>query len=141
MEHFIKVGSHLSNAVKAYNSTVNSYESRVLRQGRRLDELKVAETLAKRRSLNPRRLRNRSRVESKARVDDQRSLGFACTLHSLCILSTTGRCSSLTHKARAPTGPLKDEPTDVELRFPTVTEVEQLGIDFEEKGRTCLLTI
>ena len=47
MEHFIKVGSHLSNAVKAYNSTMSSYESRVLRQGRRLEELKVAETLQK----------------------------------------------------------------------------------------------
>ncbi len=47
MEHFIKVGSNLSNAVKAYNSTMSSYESRVLRQGRRLEELKVAETLQK----------------------------------------------------------------------------------------------
>ena len=43
--HFIKVGAHLSNAAKTYNDTVNSYETRVLPQGRRLDELKVSETL------------------------------------------------------------------------------------------------
>lgn len=43
--HFVKVGGHLSNAAKTYNDTVNSYETRVLPQGRRLDELKVSETL------------------------------------------------------------------------------------------------
>ena len=43
--HFNKVGGHLANAVKAYNDTKNSYESRVLPQGRRLDELKVSDTL------------------------------------------------------------------------------------------------
>lgn len=47
MEHFIKVGSHLSSAAKAYNSTMSSYESRVVPQGRRLEELKVTETLQK----------------------------------------------------------------------------------------------
>ena len=45
VNHFNKVGGHLSAASKAYNDTKNSYESRVLPQGRRLDELKVAETL------------------------------------------------------------------------------------------------
>jgi len=43
--HFSKVGGHLSNAAKTYNDTMNSYETRVLPQGRRLDELKVSETL------------------------------------------------------------------------------------------------
>ena len=43
--HFSKVGGHLSNAAKTYNDTMNSYEARVLPQGRRLDELKVSETL------------------------------------------------------------------------------------------------
>jgi len=45
VEHFNKVGGHLSKAAKAYNDTVSSYEGRVLPQGRRLDELKVSETL------------------------------------------------------------------------------------------------
>jgi len=45
IEHFSKVGSHLSNAAKTYNETMNSYETRVLPQGRRLDDLKVSETL------------------------------------------------------------------------------------------------
>ena len=45
IEHFSKVGGHLSNAAKTYNETMNSYETRVLPQGRRLDELKVSETL------------------------------------------------------------------------------------------------
>tara|TARA_B100001109_G_scaffold146549_1_gene119296 strand:+ start:686 stop:1882 length:1197 start_codon:yes stop_codon:yes gene_type:complete len=43
--HFSKVGGHLSNAAKTYNETMNSYETRVLPQGRRLDDLKVSETL------------------------------------------------------------------------------------------------
>ena len=43
--HFSKVGGHLSNAAKSYNETMNSYETRVLPQGRRLDDLKVSETL------------------------------------------------------------------------------------------------
>ena len=43
--HFTKVGGHLSNAAKTYNETMNSYETRVLPQGRRLDDLKVSETL------------------------------------------------------------------------------------------------
>jgi DNA recombination protein RmuC len=45
VEHFNKVGGHLSKAAKAYNDTINSYEGRVLPQGRRLDDLKVSETL------------------------------------------------------------------------------------------------
>ena len=45
IEHFSKVGGHLSNAAKTYNETMNSYETRVLPQGRRLDDLKVSETL------------------------------------------------------------------------------------------------
>ena len=45
VEHFNKVGGHLSKAAKAYNDTVSSYEGRVLPQVRRLDELKVSETL------------------------------------------------------------------------------------------------
>ena len=43
--HLSKVGGHLSNAAKSYNETMNSYETRVLPQGRRLDDLKVSETL------------------------------------------------------------------------------------------------
>ena len=45
MDHFVKVGGHLSKAAKAYDATMNSYERRVLPQGRRLEELKVSETL------------------------------------------------------------------------------------------------
>lgn len=45
LDHFNKVGGHLSKAAKAYNDTVSSYEGRVLPQGRRLDELKVSDTL------------------------------------------------------------------------------------------------
>jgi len=45
LEHFNKVGGHLTKAAKAYNDTVSSYEGRVLPQGRRLDELKVSDTL------------------------------------------------------------------------------------------------
>ena len=45
LDHFNKVGGHLSKAAKAYNDTVSSYEGRVLPQGRRLDELKVSGTL------------------------------------------------------------------------------------------------
>jgi len=45
LDHFNKVGAHLTKAAKAYNDTVSSYEGRVLPQGRRLDELKVSDTL------------------------------------------------------------------------------------------------
>ena len=45
IDHFQKVGGHLSKAAKAYDATMNSYEGRVLPQGRRLEELKVSETL------------------------------------------------------------------------------------------------
>ncbi|MEC7507549.1 MAG: DNA recombination protein RmuC [Candidatus Thermoplasmatota archaeon] len=45
MDHFVKVGGHLSKAAKAYDATMSSYERRVLPQGRRLEELKVSETL------------------------------------------------------------------------------------------------
>lgn len=45
MDHFSRLGGHLSNAAKAYNETMRSYETRVMPQGRRLDELKVPETL------------------------------------------------------------------------------------------------
>ena len=41
----MKVGGHLSKAAKAYDATMSSYERRVLPQGRRLEELKVSETL------------------------------------------------------------------------------------------------
>ena len=44
VDHFVKVGGHLSKAAKAYDATMNSYERRVLPQGRRLEELKVSET-------------------------------------------------------------------------------------------------
>ena len=45
VEHFSKVGGHLEKATMAYNETLNSYRSRVLPQGRRLDDLKVSDTL------------------------------------------------------------------------------------------------
>lgn len=45
MDHMSKVGSHLDKAGKSYNDAMRSYESRVLPQGRRLEELKVTETL------------------------------------------------------------------------------------------------
>jgi len=45
VEHFSKVGGHLEKAAASYNDTLRSYRSRVLPQGRRLDELKVADTL------------------------------------------------------------------------------------------------
>ena len=45
MDHFVKVGGHLSKAAKAYDATMNSYGRRVLPQARRLEELKVSETL------------------------------------------------------------------------------------------------
>ena len=47
MDHFNRLGGHLSNAAKSYNETMRSYETRVLPQGRRLDELKVPDTLQK----------------------------------------------------------------------------------------------
>jgi len=45
VEHFSKVGGHLEKATMAYNETLSSYRSRVLPQGRRLDDLKVSDTL------------------------------------------------------------------------------------------------
>jgi len=45
VSHTQKVGAHLDKAGKAYNDAMRSYESRVLPQGRKLDELKVSETL------------------------------------------------------------------------------------------------
>lgn len=46
-DHLMRVGGHLEKASKSYNEAMSSYESRVLPQGRRLDELKVSETLTK----------------------------------------------------------------------------------------------
>jgi DNA anti-recombination protein RmuC len=37
----------LDHATKKYNETMRSYESRVLPQARKLDQLKVSETLGK----------------------------------------------------------------------------------------------
>ncbi len=45
VSHTMKVGSHLDKAGKAFNDAMRSYESRVLPQGRKLDDLKVSETL------------------------------------------------------------------------------------------------
>ena len=45
IEHTNKVGTHLDHAGKAFNQAMNSYKSRVLPQGKRLDKLKVSETL------------------------------------------------------------------------------------------------
>ena len=45
IDHFMKVGNHLDKAGRSYNEAMNSYERRVLPQGRRLDELRVSETL------------------------------------------------------------------------------------------------
>lgn len=45
MDHFNDVGQHLGHAVKAFNATKASYNRRVLPQARRLDELKLSETL------------------------------------------------------------------------------------------------
>ncbi|MDR0291553.1 MAG: DNA recombination protein RmuC [Elusimicrobium sp.] len=42
-EHFYKVGGSLENAVKNYNNTLNSFESRVLVSARRFNELKVSD--------------------------------------------------------------------------------------------------
>ena len=47
IEHMLKVGSHIEKAVGSYNDAMRSYESRVLPQGRRLDDLKVSDTLQK----------------------------------------------------------------------------------------------
>lgn len=41
------MGTHLDHATKKYNETMRSYESRVLPQARKLDQLKVSETLGK----------------------------------------------------------------------------------------------
>ena len=46
IEHLLKVGGHLDKAGKSYNDAMRSYESRVLPQGRRLDDLQVSDTLA-----------------------------------------------------------------------------------------------
>jgi len=45
MGYMMDVGAHLDKAGKSYNQVMRSYESRILPQGRRLDELKVSETL------------------------------------------------------------------------------------------------
>ena len=45
MDHFNDVGQHLGGAVRAFNATKASYTTRVLPQARRLDELKLSETL------------------------------------------------------------------------------------------------
>ncbi len=45
IDHFMKVGGHLDKAGRSYNEAMSSYERRVLPQGRRLDELRVSETL------------------------------------------------------------------------------------------------
>ena len=45
MGYMMDVGGHLDKAGKSYNQVMRSYESRILPQGRRLDELKVSETL------------------------------------------------------------------------------------------------
>lgn len=45
IDHVQKVGGHLDKAGKSYNDAMRSYETRVLPQGRRLEELKVTETL------------------------------------------------------------------------------------------------
>lgn len=45
VEHTQKVGAHLDKAGEAYNAAMRSYETRVLPQGRKLDELKVSDTL------------------------------------------------------------------------------------------------
>ena len=47
ISHMMKMGTHLDNATKKYNETMRSYESRVLPQARKLDQLKVSETLGK----------------------------------------------------------------------------------------------
>ena len=72
-----------------------------------------------------------------------RSLGFACTLHSLCILSTTGRCFSERRSGVGPQRPVKGRAqADVELRFPTPPELTAIGLEFERKaGRVCATAI
>ena len=45
MDHVGKIGQHLDKAVLTYNAAQQSYASRVLPQGKRLDDLKVSETL------------------------------------------------------------------------------------------------
>lgn len=45
--HLTRVGSGLNNAVKNFNKAVGSYESRVLPQGRRIEELAGAQEVAK----------------------------------------------------------------------------------------------
>jgi DNA recombination protein RmuC len=47
ISHMMKMGTHLDHATKKYNETMRSYESRVLPQARKLDQLKVSETLGK----------------------------------------------------------------------------------------------
>ena len=47
VDHMMTLGGHLDKATKSYNKTMRSYESRVLPQGRKLDLLKVSETLEK----------------------------------------------------------------------------------------------
>jgi DNA recombination protein RmuC len=47
ISHMMTIGTHLDNATKKYNETMRSYESRVLPQARKLDQLKVSETIEK----------------------------------------------------------------------------------------------
>jgi DNA recombination protein RmuC len=44
--HFAKVGKELNQANDAYNAAVNSWETRVLPQARRLEEMQVADNTA-----------------------------------------------------------------------------------------------
>ena len=72
VDHFVKVGGHLSKAAKAYDATMNSYERRVLPRGRRPEELKVSETLQgtlqnPRKSTTPRSEGERARVLDRRR--------------------------------------------------------------------------
>lgn len=47
VSHMMTMGTHLDNATKKYNETMRSYESRVLPTARKLDQLKVSETIKK----------------------------------------------------------------------------------------------
>lgn len=46
IRHLLKVGGHLEKASMSYNKVMRSYETKLLPQGRRLDGLKVSDTLA-----------------------------------------------------------------------------------------------
>ena len=45
MNHVMKIGSNLDKAGKAYNAAMSSYETRILPQGRKLENLQVSDTL------------------------------------------------------------------------------------------------